>query len=87
MLVVQRLLNENRKLFSENSSLRHQVGDLTTQCTNLHNQLNSIQCQLALLVAVPQHCQNPTRVWHEQARTRVDAGDSRSAPTHAYNCI
>ena len=68
MLVVQRLLNENRKLFSENSSLRHHVGDLTKQCTNLHNQLNSIQCQLALLVAV-----------HDIAKTQLGFGMNKLA--------
>ena len=86
LALVNRLLNENQRLFIENSSLHCQVGDFTTQCTNMQNQLSSMQDQLASLVAVPRlHQQTAVKNWHQQARIRVNAVDSRGAPTNAYN--
>ena len=87
LALVNKLLNENQRPFIENSSLHRQVGDLTTQCTNMQNQLNSTQDQLASLVAAPRrHQQTTVKNWHQQARIRINAVDSRSAPTNAYNC-
>ena len=75
----QQMLSLIERLFHENDSLRREVGQLKTE-------VNIVKAQLASFTSTSPHHRNPARGWHEEARTRIGATDSRSAPTHAYHC-
>ena len=75
-----------QKLLTENNALRTQLHNLDTRCTTLETELNTVRAELAQVRASPPTQRHLARGWHQRASNIIGAEDSRSAPTHAYEC-
>ena len=86
MQQIQHLHTLVQQLQTENSTLRTQVHDLSTRCTTLESELETVKTQIAQVRASPPPQRHIARDWHQRTNNIIGAENSRSAPTHTYEC-
>ena len=83
---IQDLHTSIQRLQTDNTSLRTQLRDLNERYAALESELETVKADLAAVRASPPPQRHPARGWHQRAHGIIGTADSRSAPTHTYEC-
>ena len=60
---------------------------LREEINTLKEEVRLLKEEIARMKAAPRPRQSQHKIWHQDANNIVGAMDSRSAPTHSYDCV